>query len=74
MTKKLYTDDDLWNAVMQKRKLLAVFLAVFGVWLVAVVVRDASIRGSDAALGHCYHLCNYGDFSDVYIPLYGNQL
>ena len=37
MTKKLYTDDDLWNAVMQKRKLLAVFLAVFGVWLVAVV-------------------------------------
>lgn len=37
MMRKLYTDDDLWNAVMQKRKLLAVFLAVLGVWLAAVV-------------------------------------
>lgn len=37
MLKKLYTDDDLWNAVMQKRKLLAIFLAVFGVWFAGVV-------------------------------------
>lgn len=37
MLKKLYTDDDLWNAVMQKRKLLTIFLVVFGVWFAAVV-------------------------------------
>lgn len=34
---KLYSDDDLWNAVRQKRRLLAVFFAVLSVWLLAVV-------------------------------------
>ena len=34
---KLYTDDDLWNAVKQKRRILAIFLAVLFVWLLAVV-------------------------------------
>ena len=33
---KLYTDDDLWDAVRQKRRLLAIFLTVLGVWLAAV--------------------------------------
>ena len=33
---KLYSDDDLWNAVKQKRRLLAIFLSVLGVWLAAV--------------------------------------
>ena len=33
---KLYSDDDLWDAVMQKRRLLAIFLSVLGVWLIAV--------------------------------------
>lgn len=34
---KLYNDEDLWNAVLQKRRLLAVFLSVFAVWLLAAV-------------------------------------
>ena len=33
---KLYSDDDLWNAVKQKRRLLAIFLSVLGIWLAAV--------------------------------------
>ena len=33
---KLYSDDDLWDAVMQKRRLLAIFLSVLIVWLLAV--------------------------------------
>lgn len=32
---KLYTDDDLWNAVKQKRRILGIFLAVLSVWLLA---------------------------------------
>ena len=32
---RLYNDDDLWNAVGQKRRLLAVFFAALGVWLLA---------------------------------------
>lgn len=32
----LYSDDDLWNAVGQKRRLLAIFFAALGVWLLAV--------------------------------------
>lgn len=34
---KLYSDEDLWNAVGQKRRLLAIFFGVFAVWLAAVV-------------------------------------
>ena len=30
---KLYSDEDLWNAVMQRRKLLAIFFSVLVVWL-----------------------------------------
>ncbi len=30
---KLYSDADLWNAMMQKRKLLAIFFSVMAVWL-----------------------------------------
>ena len=33
---KLYSDDDLWDAVAQKRRLLAIFLVVLGIWLCAV--------------------------------------
>ena len=34
---KLYSDEDLWNAVRQKRRLLSIFFVVLGVWLLAVV-------------------------------------
>ena len=34
---KLYSDDDLWNAVWQKRRLLAVFFSVLAVWLLAII-------------------------------------
>lgn len=34
---RLYSDEDLWNAYMQRRKLLGIFFAVTGVWLLAVV-------------------------------------
>ena len=30
---KLYSEEDLWNAVMQRRKLLAIFFSVLVVWL-----------------------------------------
>lgn len=34
---KLYSDEDLLNAVRQKRRLLAVFFTAFGIWLAAIV-------------------------------------
>lgn len=34
---KLYSDDDLWNAYMQRRRILSVFIAVTFVWLAATV-------------------------------------
>lgn len=34
---KLYRDSDLWNAIMQRRKILGVFFAVTGVCLTALI-------------------------------------
>ena len=34
---KLYSDEDLWNAVQPKRRLLVIFFAALGVWLLSVV-------------------------------------
>lgn len=34
---KLYADSDLWNAIMQRRKILSVFLAVSAVCLAGVI-------------------------------------
>ena len=34
---QLYTDDDLWDAVKQKRRLLTIFFVVLSVWLLAIV-------------------------------------
>ena len=55
---RLYSDDDLWEAYAQRRRILAVFFAVTAVWALALV-----------ALFVYYALLPYADPNQGWVPI-----